>query len=57
VHGDTIAHRLATIERADDVLILEDGGVAEYGQRRDLVADPASRFSQLLATDVEAVLV
>ena len=51
-----IAHRLHTIHRADDILILEGGNVREYGDRRQLAADPASRFSQLLQTGMEEVL-
>ena len=51
-----IAHRLATVERADDVLILEDGRVLEYGGRAALVSDPASHLSHLLRTGLEEVL-
>lgn len=54
--GIIIAHRLATVNRADDILILEDGEVVEYGERRHLVADPDSRLSHLLATGMEEVL-
>jgi len=54
--GIVIAHRLATVTRADDILILENGQVVEYGPRIDLVADTNSRFSQLLATGMEEVL-
>ncbi len=43
-----IAHRLKTIERADDILILEDGCVVEYGPREVLAADPHSRFSFMM---------
>ena len=46
--GVVIAHRLATVERADRILILEDGRVAESGRRADLAADPGSRFARLL---------
>jgi ATP-binding cassette subfamily B protein len=46
--GVVIAHRLATVLRADRILILEDGRVAEFGRRADLVEDPESRFSHLL---------
>ncbi|MGG6242415.1 ABC transporter ATP-binding protein [Nodosilinea sp. AN01ver1] len=46
--GIIIAHRLKTVERADQILILEQGRVAEYGDRPSLVANPASRFAQLL---------
>ncbi|MBK6770047.1 MAG: ABC transporter ATP-binding protein [Ardenticatenales bacterium] len=59
LHGRTgivIAHRLGTVHRADDILILEDGRVREYGDRVALVADPASRFRALLATGLEEVL-
>jgi ATP-binding cassette subfamily B protein len=52
-----IAHRLATVGRADDILILEGGRVAEYGRRTDLASDPQSRFSALLRTGMEEVLV
>jgi ATP-binding cassette, subfamily B, bacterial len=45
-----IAHRLATVMRADDILILDRGRIAEYGARETLMADPASRFSRLLRT-------
>ncbi len=46
--GVVIAHRLATVERADRILILEEGRVAEFGWRADLARDPNSRFSRLL---------
>lgn len=55
--GIIIAHRLSTVDRADTILILEQGAIAEYGPRHALVSDPASRFSQLLRTGVEEVLV
>jgi ATP-binding cassette subfamily B protein len=54
--GVIIAHRLATVERADDILILEAGRVAEWGERTALAADPDSRFSRLLRTGMEEVL-
>jgi ABC-type multidrug transport system fused ATPase/permease subunit len=54
--GIVIAHRLKTVQRADDILILEDGRVAEYGRRTELAADPRSRFSALLRTGLEEVL-
>ncbi len=55
--GIIIAHRLATVGRADTILILEHGSVAEYGPRAELAADPESRFAHLLRTGVEEVLV
>jgi len=45
-----IAHRLATVQRADDILILERGGVVEQGPRERLLQDPTSRFSKLMRT-------
>lgn len=43
-----IAHRLQTVLRADQILILENGQVVEYGNRTVLEANPDSRFSKLL---------
>ncbi len=49
-----IAHHLVTVQRADDILILEDGRVVEFGPRRALMARPDSRFSQLLRAGLQA---
>jgi ATP-binding cassette, subfamily B, bacterial len=54
--GIIIAHRLATVQRADEILILEDGRILEAGERTRLAADPTSRFHQLLRTGLEEVL-
>jgi ABC-type multidrug transport system fused ATPase/permease subunit len=54
--GLVIAHRLRTVQRADDILILEGGRVAEYGARVALAADHGSRFNQLLQTGMEEAL-
>ncbi len=51
--GLIIAHHLATVQRVDDIMILDDGRVLEHGERRLLSQDPASRFSQLLAVGLE----
>ncbi|MCB9143932.1 MAG: ABC transporter ATP-binding protein [Anaerolineales bacterium] len=51
-----IAHRLDTLHRADDVLILDNGSVLEYGNRKELAANPNARFYQLLQTGLEEVL-
>ncbi|MBA2362314.1 MAG: ABC transporter ATP-binding protein [Chloroflexia bacterium] len=45
-----IAHRLATVQRADHILILEDGRVIEHGRREDLASDPSSHFHHLMQT-------
>jgi ABC-type multidrug transport system fused ATPase/permease subunit len=54
--GIIIAHRLATVLRADDILILEDGHIREYGEREALRGNPHSRFAELLRTGMEEVL-
>jgi ATP-binding cassette subfamily B protein len=54
--GVIIAHRLRTVQRADDILILEAGRVVEFGPRAALAADPQSRFAHLLRTGLEAAL-
>jgi ATP-binding cassette, subfamily B, bacterial len=51
-----IAHRLKTVERADDILILEDGRIVEYGPREALAIDPNSRYYALLNYGAEEVL-
>jgi ATP-binding cassette subfamily B protein len=51
-----IAHRLATVQRADEILILDQGQILEHGERRRLAADPASRFHRLLQTGMEDLL-
>ena len=51
-----IAHRLATVQRVDDIMIMADGRIEEYGPRKVLQADGRSRFSQLLKTGLEEAL-
>jgi ATP-binding cassette, subfamily B, bacterial len=51
-----IAHRLATVSRVDDIIILEDGRIIEAGERRVLEADPESVFSHLLVAGMEEAL-
>ena len=55
--GIIIAHRLGTVERVNEIMILEDGEIREYGEREHLVRDPNSRFAQLLKTGLEEVIV
>ena len=51
-----IAHRLATIQRVDRILVLEGGRVREHGDREALSRDPDSIFSGLLRTGLEEEL-
>jgi ATP-binding cassette subfamily B protein len=50
-----IAHRLSTLARVDEVLILEEGRVVEQGERAVLASNPDSRLSRLLRTGMEEV--
>lgn len=52
-----IAHRLRTIQRVDEIMILEDGRIIENGKREALAGDRKSRFYSLLQTGMEEVLV
>jgi ATP-binding cassette, subfamily B, bacterial len=54
--GIIIAHRLATVQRANTIMILENGHCCEYGQRETLASDPDTRFAHLLRTGLEEVL-
>jgi ABC-type multidrug transport system fused ATPase/permease subunit len=54
--GIIIAHRLRTVQRADDIMILDGGRVAEHGAREQLARDPGSRFYHLLQTGLEEAL-
>lgn len=49
-----IAHRLATVERADEIMILERGRIIEHGERATLSAAPGSKFAGLLKSGMEA---
>ena len=48
-----IRDRLSTVQKVDDILILEEGQIREFGPRAQLAADPTSRFAQLLKTGLE----
>ena len=52
VHGKTIitiAHRLATIEQADQILVVEDGRITQQGTHRALIAQEGTyrKFIQI----------
>ncbi len=54
--GIIIAHRLATVQRADEIMILERGRIAEHGPRAALAGDPDSRFAALMRVGMAEVL-
>lgn len=45
-----IAHRLGTLDRADEILLLDQGRVVEHAARQALADESDSRFAGLLAT-------
>jgi ABC-type multidrug transport system fused ATPase/permease subunit len=51
-----VAHRLGTVQRADEIMILESGHITEHGERTRLATDPSSRFYSLLQTGLSEVL-
>lgn len=51
-----IAHRLATVSRVDDIVILEDGTIIEKGERAMLADDTDSVFAHLLVAGMEEAL-
>lgn len=48
-----IAHRLSTLQRVDEIVVVEHGHIVEQGGRDDLAADTDSRFHELLAAGLE----
>jgi ABC-type multidrug transport system fused ATPase/permease subunit len=50
-----IAHRLATIARADEVLVMAHGEIVERGDRAALATDPGSLFAGMLRTGQDLV--
>jgi ATP-binding cassette, subfamily B, bacterial len=46
-----IAHRLKTVERADDIAIFEQGRLVEFGPRAVLATDSRSRYAGLIERD------
>ena len=51
-----IAHRLSTVQRADEIMILEEGRIKEYGEYENLAANPNSILFGLLRTGLEEFL-
>lgn len=44
-----IAHRLSSLERVDEIAVIDHGHLVEHDERDALAADARSRFGQLLA--------
>ena len=51
--GIIIAHRLATLEKVDKIMVLGSGRILEFGPRTQLAKDPESHYARLLMTGRE----
>jgi len=54
--GIVVAHRLATLEEVDYLLLLEGGRVVEFGLREVLAQNPDSHYSHLRQVGLLEVL-
>jgi ATP-binding cassette subfamily B protein len=54
--GIIIAHHLATVEQADNIMVLENGILCEYGPRLQLAQDGNSHYARLLQTGAKEIL-
>lgn len=46
--GIIIAHRIRTVQKADQIMILSEGRIVEYGSAKQLEENPCSRYFELL---------
>jgi ATP-binding cassette subfamily B protein/ATP-binding cassette subfamily C protein len=53
--GIIVAHRLATVHRADQIMILANGRIQEHDSYEALTHNPNSHFAQLLRTGLVGV--
>ncbi len=51
-----IAHRLSTVQYADEILVLQDGHILEHGLQAALRSDPTSHYAHLLETGLQEAL-
>lgn len=49
--GIIIAHRMATVAQVDQILVLAEGKVVEFGERAVLLAEKGSHYAGLLAAE------
>lgn len=51
-----IAHRLGTVQRADDIMVMANGRIVEHDKRAKLAANPSSHFYGLLRAGLHSTL-
>ena len=51
-----IAHRLGSVQRCEEIMILEQGRIVEQGNREQLAKGPDTRFHRLLQIGLEEAL-
>ena len=51
-----IAHRLGSVQRCDEIMIVEQGRIVEHGDRKQLAEAPESRFHRLLQIGLDEAL-
>ncbi|MDQ0171620.1 ABC transporter ATP-binding protein [Paenibacillus tundrae] len=54
--GIIIAHRLATLDQVDQIMVLSDGEIIEFGAREELANNPDSHYARLRMTGREEEL-
>lgn len=53
--GIVIAHRLETLQKVDDIIVIKDGRILEAGSRAELAGNPHSHFARLLRHNEGAI--
>ena len=51
-----IAHRLSTLHRTNEIMILDNGRITEHGSRAELAADEQSQYYRILQTGQTEIL-
>jgi ATP-binding cassette subfamily B protein len=51
-----VAHRLSTIRKADQIIVLKGGRVVEIGNHQSLMANPRGHYQQLIKAQTEGVV-
>ena len=51
-----VAHRIETVQRANEIMVVDGGTIVEHGDRITLAADPSSYYARLLAAGEQSDL-